>query len=291
MANTIQSFTGGCSTHRRKDVAFQFTVNGNKYSAAGSYISMGTSGSAEEKTISGEFYVGQGYRGCKACGNKHLYQCCHCGSFVCYDGNAHSNAVCPVCGKSSDVPKAKNDRICASSQRSQLQIMLAIDISGSMWGEPLKEVKNAAIHELVHKFPDAEFALVTFESYVRTVLNFTNDKAQIENAILSLNTGGGTNSPLGYIRNEFPKFVDRNGGKGRFLVVLTDGAWAGSDSDHISIAQRIQSEGVTIIAIGCAGANQSFLSSISSANGSIRVDGNNFGSAFASGAKIIGGQR
>ncbi len=290
MATKIESFTGGCSTHSRKDVAFQFTVNGNKYSAAGSYISLGTGdGAGGDKTINGEFYIGQSYRGCKACGNKHLYQCCHCGSFVCYDGNAKVGAVCPVCKKVGDVPQSNGERICVSAEPTQ--IILAIDVSGSMVGSRLAEVKNAAINELIRKFPGAQFALVAFQTSVKTVQNFTTDTARIESAVLSLTAGGGTTSPLAHIKREFPQFLSRSSKSRRFLVILTDGEWAGNCEGHIHTAQGMQRDGINVIAIGCAGADRQFIASVASPNASISVVGNNFGSAFASGAQIIGRQK
>ncbi len=283
----VTSVIGGCSSKNR-NVGFQFVGSGSNYYLEGSFV-VGQGASSEESTLSGDFRVGQSYhtRGCRLCGNKFVYQCGHCGSFVCYDGKSKANAECPVCHKKSNVPATKDERIVRSAVNKDLKIIMAMDVSGSMSGSRLTETKKAAINEFVSKFSDAEFALVTFESSASTVCGFTKSQDKMVRAINSLSAGGGTVSPFRHIIDNFGDFCNKQGGEGRYIVLLTDGEWAGVSDGHINTAKQIKRNGVKIITIGCYGADMRFLSEVASDGANIEVSGGDIGSAYATAARKI----
>lgn len=282
----VTSVVGGCST-KNKPVGFQFVSNGGNYFLEGSFV-MGQGASSEESALTGDFRVGQSYhtRGCRLCGNKLVYQCGHCGSFVCYDGKSKKNAECPVCHKKSNVPATTDERIVRSAVNKNIQIVMAMDVSGSMY-TGLAETKIAAINEFVKKFPDAEIALVTFETEVSTVCSFTKDHLKLERAINSLRPLGGTSSPFRHIIDHYPAFCSKQGDDNRYLVVLTDGAWAGNADGHVNTAAKLKQNGVKIITIGCAGADMRFLAQVATPGANIEVSGNDIGGAYATAAKKI----
>ncbi len=194
------------------------------------------------------------------------------------------NAPCAT--KKSNVPATADERIVRSAVNKNIQIVMAMDVSGSMY-TGLAETKKAAINEFVKKFPDAEIALVTFESVVSTVCEFTKDQRKLESAINSLTPGGGTASPFRHVIDHYPAFCSKQGDDNRYLVVLTDGAWAGHADGHVNTAAQLKKNGVKIITIGCAGADMRFLAQVATPGANIEVSGNDIGGAYATAAKKI----
>lgn len=281
---------GGCTSHGKK-VGFQFGQQESKFFLGGSNtISGESSGTSEGETANGEFRYMQGYAGCKLCGNKFVYQCSHCSSFNCYDGKKHDSITCPICGKASAVPATTDDRIVCSSKQKALEIVLAIDVSGSMSGDRIKEVKKAAIKNFIYNFPGAKMALVAFGTDtnpdVSTILQFTTDYRRMESAINGLYAYGGTPSPLPHILAHFPTFASKNEPTNRYVVVFTDGAW-NEGYGAVSKADELKANGVVIITIGCTGADYNFLKSIATPGANIEAGGSDFGASFATAASKI----
>lgn len=288
----IVTIQGGCSS-RRKPVGFQFSAGSGKYYICGSFSVTGGLAGGREETLNGEFHYGQYKRGCKMCGNKYVYQCGHCSSFNCYDGNEQAGAECPVCGKKTNIPATTDDRIVRSSAAPSVEIILAVDTSGSMsdivYGSTtrLDEMKRSAIDNFISQFEGVKMALVAFRGSVSTVLPFTEDTEQMKSAVRSLTAYGGTTSPFAHIRDNYPAFCTPQSGTKRYIVVFTDGEWSGESSGHVTTANKLKANGVSIITIGCAGADKNFLRSIASEGANIDVVGNDFGSAYATAAKQI----
>lgn len=282
---TITPIVGMCST-TKKEVGFQFVQEGNKLVAKGSFRAYGGNESSATN-VSGEFYTASTFR-C-TCGNNHLYQCCSCGKFICYDGSTQSKAVCPNCGKKDSLPNATvQGRIMCSGSGSggSADIILAIDVSGSMYGSRLETVKKAAIEDFIKKYSQScRMALISFESDVVVQSPLTTDLKKIELLINKLLPGGGTTSPLDTVLSDqcFSDFL--NASNNRYLVILTDGDWFGSKSVHIAQANKIKAKGVKILTIGCSGADKHFLKKISSPDGSITTKDSGIRNAFATIAK------
>lgn len=80
--------------------------------------------------------------------------------------------------------------------RKDRYCVLVLDCSGSMWGTPVEELKEAA-----NAFCDQVFsargtnyvAIVSFESSANLLCDFTNNKETLKNAITGLYASGGTN--------------------------------------------------------------------------------------------------
>lgn len=293
----IKSVKGHCST-KGNPVGYQFkeaTEGANRvYYLGGSFIiNAGSSGGEVKSTdLSGSFQYNQDgkYPGCRTCGNKYIYQCCHCNEFICYDGNEKRNAVCPACGKTSDVPATKDKRIVKSGvSAANVEIILAMDVSGSMSGSPIVEMKRAAVNEFVDKFKtNAKMALVLFgvrSTNVETRCAMTSDLERVKREINGLDADWGTPSPLPHIINNFRDFMRGGNGANRYVVIFTDGEWEGGD--HMGNATTIKNAGIKIITIGTTGANMSFLRSIASPGAMIETSSGHMGSAFADAAKHV----
>lgn len=80
---------------------------------------------------------------------------------------------------------------------------LVLDLSSSMSGQPLVELKKACkkyVQELFENGDDNYVAIVAFQSSAFTVLDFSNDKTTINSKIDSLSDGGSTNISAGIER-------------------------------------------------------------------------------------------
>ncbi len=73
-----------------------------------------------------------------------------------------------------------------------LEVALAIDISGSMAGEPLAQAKVAAVQFLDELPPEALVAVVAFGDEANLISPATTDRAESRSAISSLSDAGGT---------------------------------------------------------------------------------------------------
>ena len=177
----VVSLVGGCSTVK-SSMGYQFIEEGSKLSAKTAFRTFGGVSDVKAPDIKGAFYTAPDFK-CR-CGNTHLYQCKDCGKFICYDGKAQSNAVCPACNAKNDVPAAPADGriVCSGSAgASKADIVLAIDISGSMSGDRLETVKKAAIEQFISKYKGSRMALVTFGDTVVVAEPPTYDLSVIEN--------------------------------------------------------------------------------------------------------------
>ena len=291
MAMKVFPVVGGC-TEKGKKVGFQFGQQENRFFLGGSYTVSGdgAAGTDTGETANGEFRYMQGYAGCRLCGRKFVYQCSHCSSFNCYDGKKNDSVTCPVCGKKSAVPETQDDRIVCSSTQKEIEIVLAIDVSSSMSGGRIQEVKKAAIDNFIYQFPGAKMALVAFgcrtSPDVQTILPFTTDYSNMERAINGLQALGGTPSPLPHILSSYSTYSCPNDSVDRYVVVFTDGEWFGGYS-AVPDADKLKANGVVIITIGCTGADYNFLKAIATPGASIEAGATNFGQSFATAASKI----
>ncbi len=73
-----------------------------------------------------------------------------------------------------------------------ISVVLAIDTSESMLGEPLNHAKEAALAFLDNLAPGDEVALIDFDSQVRIVQDFTTDLDAVRVSIDALEAGGRT---------------------------------------------------------------------------------------------------
>ena len=110
-------------------------------------------------------------------------------------------------------------------------VQLVIDISGSMTGEPLQKVKQAALEFI--DLNNCKIALLAFNDAIHMKSDFTLDKVFLKSEVTSLSSGGGTHlyDALYYaIKNIKDKAGER------YIIALTDGATSG---DNYSLEQII----------------------------------------------------
>lgn len=151
----------------------------------------------------------------------------------------------------------------------EIEVILAIDLSGSMRGEPVKKAQTA-MKEFVNQM-EPEFAkigLLAFADRSELLLRPTNDFKHVMRKIDDINVGdvGICNraepftDALSALRvSRFDKHKD----KIRYLVVLTDGVWDNSGY-AVKQAKNCHKDGIEVMALGFGGADYGFLKRIAS---------------------------
>lgn len=152
---------------------------------------------------------------------------------------------------------------------SDAEVILAVDLSGSMAGEPVRKAQTAMkefVRQMDHEF--VKIGLLTFADLTQIVLEPTNDFNCVMRKIDDIGVGD-----VGYGNGKEPftdaftilrgNQFDQNKDMVRYLVVLTDGVW-NNPGYAIERAQRCHREGIEIVALGFGYADYSFLKQIAS---------------------------
>ncbi len=144
--------------------------------------------------------------------------------------------------------------------------VLAIDTSSSMAGQPLEKAKAAAIAFVNAIGPNDPVAVITFDSNIEQVLDYTTDKNQLINAISSLGFGGQTALYQGAL--EAVQKAAQSPTVRRALILLSDGAEFGdiSRAARADAAQAALVRGVPSYTIGLGfGIDRSYLEELAAA--------------------------
>ncbi len=148
-----------------------------------------------------------------------------------------------------------------------VEVILAVDLSGSMSGTPLQKAKDA-MREFVSKMnPDnTKIGLLGFADKPRITLFPTNDyrevKLGIERFTIGLDGYGNAAEPF---RLTLETLSGQKNGSDvvRFLVVLTDGVW-NDQPFAVQCARRCHADGIEVMALGFGSADYTFLKQIAS---------------------------
>lgn len=159
----------------------------------------------------------------------------------------------------------KNPQDVMPKIQANVDIVLAIDLSGSMYGTPLNTAMEA-MKKFAYNF-NLEFTsigIVGFAERSELIQKPSHDYNQIVDSIDSLyhiDLGAGTTSqPFTKARESLIKKGNRTNKK--YIVVLTDGDWYG-DIDPIGESRKCIEAGIDIAALGFGAANYKFLKKIS----------------------------
>lgn len=134
----------------------------------------------------------------------------------------------------------------AAENREPIDVVLLIDTSGSMKGDPLANAKAAAIEFVEAMRSSDRVAVVAFSSEPREVVDFTSDRAVLEAGIGSLATKGYTALYDGLIQST-RMFEDSS--RGRFIVVLSDGNDSSSINQLDATAQTVAGAEIPVYAV------------------------------------------
>jgi tight adherence protein B len=141
----------------------------------------------------------------------------------------------------------------------RIGIVLAIDTSGSMQGEPIEAAKAAALSFIEQKRPQDFIALLTFSDTVEVLSGFTADRATLAARIGEIEADGETAFYDAFVRAAelFEPYDNDN----RNLIVLTDGADSIYDTDEEVAAAKqaatdaIEDVGLRVFGVALEGAD------------------------------------
>ena len=156
----------------------------------------------------------------------------------------------------------------SSSAPSEVEVLLAIDLSGSMSGSPVEKAKEA-MEQFVRELgsENAKIGLLSFADKVRLVVKPTENEKQVIQAIRSIHVGevgsGNSAEPFTDALSILRRRLFTKEDIARYLVVLTDGAWY-NPTQAITKAKQCHAEGIEVIALGFGSADKAFLESIAS---------------------------
>lgn len=151
---------------------------------------------------------------------------------------------------------------------SGVNIILAIDLSGSMDGEPIEKAQKA-MHEFVARLEEGntKIGIVVFANKVKCVLPLSGDFKDVDNIISKLsaiNVGiGNSAEPFTTALTLFKGELLKNESEIRYIIVLTDGEWYHKEQ-AINAAKECHRSGIEVMALGFGTADYKFLKKIAS---------------------------
>ena len=171
-----------------------------------------------------------------------------------------------------------------------LNVVMAIDVSGSMGGTPIEDAKRAMrnfVNELDSN--NTYFGVIAVSDRSEIVCNLTNDGDECIRKINSINCGqtgyGNATHPFETIM----QMLSQEDGR-LFAVILADGVWSYQEA-AVAAAHKCNTEGIETAAIGFGGADEAFLKDISSEDANAMfVSQSELSQAFGSIAQSLGKQ-
>lgn len=128
-------------------------------------------------------------------------------------------------------------------------VILTIDISGSMWGSRISTVKSGAqalVRSLNKYYPNMKIGIVAFESDVYVKANLTNNLNTLLSAINGLWADGVTDAAGGI--NRATDLLVGSGQKNHVLIVMTDG-YPTSASATRNALSRAKNNGLKVVSL------------------------------------------
>ena len=134
----------------------------------------------------------------------------------------------------------------ASLADRPLGIVLALDVSASVRGEPLEHLKQAAVRAIDALRPDDEFALLTFSQRVALASDWTKDRATLRAAVGTL-SGSGLTALYDAV---FASMALRERARGRTVVIVfSDGYDTASWLEGPAVIQAARRSDIVVYAV------------------------------------------
>jgi len=172
-----------------------------------------------------------------------------------------------------------------------LSVMLAVDLSGSMSGNPLAEAQRAANGFLKKlDLTNTSVGLICFADRVKINQPLTQSAKELSRGVKAWSSIM-SRATVGY-GNDTDPFREslealKNEDDPRFLIVLTDGVWS-NQKLAIQRAAQCAEEGIEIIALGFGGADKKFLRAIATSDENALLTGlNGLAGSFSKIAQVL----
>lgn len=175
------------------------------------------------------------------------------------DGQKVANPKVLLLGETTSITLTVK-AICAGEQLP-LHIVLVLDASGSMAGDPNRQMKDAA-KKLIERLnmrdnPGTQVGVVEFNGAARALCQLTNTEGQAKGCVSRVGANGGTNIGAGIREGLKVLLAGRRKAQdpkslNEVMVVLSDGANNTGCGDVLDAARQAKSQGVLMISV-CVG--------------------------------------
>ena len=170
-----------------------------------------------------------------------------------------------------------------------LNVVIAVDVSGSMAGPPIEDAK-AAIRNFIANmdFSFTRLSILAVSDRTEKICDLSDDEQECLRAVNAITCGstgyGNADHPFGMIG----RMLEKEDGR-LFAIILADGVWSYPER-AISASRDCNKAGIETAAIGFGSADQNFLKAISSEDANaLFVQQSELSSAFGSIAQSIAG--
>lgn len=165
-----------------------------------------------------------------------------------------------------DAPLPVSGVQSSTSARAPLSVVLVVDVSGSMAGDPMTQAKRALSDFVGSLDPNDMVAIIAFDSTVRLVQDFTSDKTAATQAVSRLAPLGDTALYDAVI--EATNKVSQATTERKLVVLLGDGVATLNLTKRQPSIDAARQSGVTFISIGLGSAlDRPYFNELSGATG------------------------
>lgn len=145
--------------------------------------------------------------------------------------------------------RLKNTELRTTSD--ERDIVLVLDVSGSMAGTPLEETKKAATNFISTILKeDASIGIVAYDSSANMLSDFSVNEASLKSVVNSINDGGGTNIEAGLQMAE--GMLSTSNAEKKIIVLMSDGEpnEGKIDDELVAYSDSIKDNDVYIYTLG-----------------------------------------
>lgn len=167
-----------------------------------------------------------------------------------FSGRTVSGGSAFIC-EWGDYSTEQNQVLGGETVSGERNIVLTLDISGSMSGTPMEETKKASanfINTVLEQ--DAGIGIVTYDDMSNIASGFSADRAALQSIVSELDDGGGTNIEAGLRDAQW--MLEKTKSKKKIIVLMSDGEPNEGllGEDLIAYANEIKKTGTIIYTIG-----------------------------------------
>ena len=156
---------------------------------------------------------------------------------------------------------ASGNRTFKETERG-MAILVLLDVSGTMTGQPLNNLKKALTAMLTQINPHDRIALFTFADDLRLEAPFGADPETLKKRIAALQTRGSTTRLYKFLFDALSRFDAPNLPARKRLIVISDGKDEGQGYKPETVLEQSRNRGIPIDAIGLTRINPDYLEAL-----------------------------